>query len=89
MIYDRYITTPRTKTLPDGTVVYMSTMPRTLPTNPLTDPQIVARDVVRMDVLAYNMYGSAQEWWRIASANRKADGSLYFKPGATIIIPSK
>ena len=89
MIYDRYITTPKTKTLSDGTVVYMSTIPKTLAVDPLNDPQLVARDVVRMDVLAFNVYGSAQEWWRIASANRKADGSLYFKPGATIIIPSK
>lgn len=88
-LQDRYSTPVQTKTLPNGRTVYVSLMPKPVPFNVLTDPQITATDVVRMDVMAQNVYGSANDWWRIAAANGKADGSLFFRVGSNIIVPKK
>ena len=88
-LQDRYWYTPETKTLPNGRIAYKSLIPIPIYIDPINDTQITATDVVRMDVLAFNAYGSAHEWWRIAAANAKADGSLYFRPGTTIAIPGK
>jgi len=86
---ERYDTPLDLRTLPNGNVVYRSVIPTTVPTNPLSNNTIFANDALRMDVMAQNVYGDSQEWWRIASANGRFNGSLYFRPGTTIIIPAK
>lgn len=89
MLQDRYDTPLNTKKLPDGKVVYRSLRPKTIIPNPITDVQITATEGTRMDILANNVYGSSTDWWLIASANGRFKGSLYFKPGSSIIIPKK
>lgn len=89
MIQDRYWNTLQTKVLSNGRVVYMSALPRPIYPNLLTDPYITAGDTVRMDVIAQGAYGSPHEWWRLAAANLKVNGSLYFRPGTQIVIPRR
>lgn len=86
---DRYDTPLDLRTTVSGKVVYRSVIPTFVPTDSLTDNTIEANDALRMDVMAQNVYGDASEWWRIAAANGKINGSLYFRPGTTIIIPAK
>lgn len=86
---ERYNTPLDVRTLPNGNVVYRSVIPTTVATNPLTDNSITATDTLRMDVIAQNVYGDSQQWWRIAAANGRANGSVFFQPGTTIIIPAK
>lgn len=83
---DRYVRL-ETKVLPSGRTVYKSARPKSVIVDQLTDISIPATDVARMDVLANNVYGSAQDWWRIASANKLVNGSLYMCPGTKITIP--
>mgnify|MGYP007089350295 CR=1 FL=1 len=85
---DRYATPLVTKKLPDGKVVFRSARPISIKPKPLTDIEITASDVLRMDKLARNAYGSVQDWWVIASANGRVDGSLFFRPGSQVVIPS-
>ena len=83
---DRYQSFTTKKTV-DGKLVYKSLLPKKIVPNPLTDISIPASDISRMDVIANNVYGSAQDWWKIASANGKVNGSLYLTPGKKMIIP--
>jgi hypothetical protein len=85
---DRYATRLDTRQLSTGQLVYRSLLPAAIVPDPLTDPHVLATDSVRMDVLSHNIYGDAAQWWRIASANGRADGSLYFRIGTNIVIPS-
>jgi hypothetical protein len=85
---DRYISL-KTKTLPDGTEVYKSAIPQTVEVNENTDITLVANERDRMDTLAYNIFGNASDWWKIAAANKHVNGSLHIKPGTTLIIPRK
>jgi hypothetical protein len=85
---DRYIKL-ETKVLPNGKTVYKSAIPKSITPDELNDLQIIASDADRMDVLAHNAYGSAQSWWKIAAANKRTNGSLFFKPGTTIFIPKE
>lgn len=85
---DRYENALETKRLPNGKLVYRSARPKRANLNPLSDVTIKASDVRRMDRLAKNAYGNTMDWWKIAAANRRVDGSLYFRPGSDIIIPS-
>jgi hypothetical protein len=82
---DRYRNLKK-KQLSDGTQVYRSAIPITID---LTDAneQFSASELDRMDILASNIYGSALDWWRIAAANKKVNGSIHFKPGQKVIIP--
>lgn len=82
---DRYVKL-ETKRLPDGRVVYRSCRPRAVETNE-ADASFEASSTDRMDVVAHNVYGSAMDWWRIAAANKRVDGSLFLKLGTTVIIP--
>lgn len=84
----RYETPLVAKKLPDGRVVYMSARPVALKPLPLKDLEITSSKAIRMDTLAKNTYGSAVNWWVIASANGRVDGSLYFRAGSKIIIPA-
>lgn len=74
------------KKLEDGRNVYRSSIPISISTTD-SDSKFIAGELDRMDILAKNIFGSAQEWWRIAAANKKVNGSLHFKPGQTVIIP--
>lgn len=82
---DRYVQLT-TKTLKNGQVVYTSAIPIT-PAVTDDDIRLVASETDRMDIIANNVYGAPEEWWRIAAANRLVKGSLHFKPNTTIIIP--
>ena len=87
-VQDRYATTLATKQLPNGRVVYVSLRPLSIKPKPLTDNTLTATDAVRMDKVANDIYRSPLNWWRIASANGLVNGSLFFRDGTTIVIPS-
>jgi hypothetical protein len=75
------------KTLSNGQQVYKSALPKSIKPDTLTDMQIVVGDAERLDVIAHNVYGSAESWWKIAAANTKINGSLFLKPGTILYIP--
>jgi len=84
----RYTTKLVEKKLPDGRTVYQTAKPK--PISPDIDDIIITADERdRSDIIANNVFGSAMEWWRIAAANGRVDGSLHFTPGQRIIIPRK
>ena len=85
---DRYVEL-RTKILPNGRIVYRSARPRPVKVDETTDFQLVATERTRMDVIAHNVFGSSTEWWRIAAANKRVDGSLHMLPNKNLIIPKK
>ena len=71
-----------------GTMVYRTTMPTRI--EPAIDDLIITvGEGDRMDVLANKYYGSASLWYIIAAANNITNGSMHFKPGEKIRIPSK
>ena len=82
---DRYVRLEK-KTLPDGRVVYKSARPRPVVVSD-TDTVVDATITDRCDVIAANVYGSAMDWWRVAAANGRINGSLFLKPGTKVIIP--
>jgi hypothetical protein len=84
----RYQNQLRQVKLDDGRTVYATVRPKVIDTD-VQDVIITADERDRADIIANNVYGSAQEWWRIASGNGKVDGSLHFTPGQQIIIPRK
>lgn len=43
----------------------------------------------RWDTIAYKYLGSAALWYMVANANNKLDGSIFIKPGTTIVIPER
>lgn len=85
---DRYTTQLVATKLPDGRRVFKTAIPRLVNTD-INDVVITASERDRADIMASNMYSSAMEWWRIAAANARVNGSLHFAPGQTIIIPRK
>ena len=84
---DRYETKVETRRTTDGKLVYRSLRPKSIKPDPLTDLQLSATDTTRMDKVSFNVFGTALDWWRLASINGRVDGSLYFRPGTKIIIP--
>jgi hypothetical protein len=82
---DRYVSLT-TKTLANGKVVYNSARPINIDPSP-TDITVTADETDRMDVMANNVYGEASDWWRIAAANKRVNGTLHLPPGAQIVIP--
>lgn len=61
-----------------------------IPVDPIEDViQYVhtARMGDRWDTIAYKYLGSANLWYVIANANGGLNGSIFIKPGKTIIIP--
>ena len=85
---ERYETKLVTRQLPDGRTVYTSAIPRSVKVDE-QDIVIVADQNDRADIIANNVYRTPVDWWKIASANGKVDGSLYFTPGQDITIPRK
>jgi hypothetical protein len=88
-LQDRYANPLKQKQLPNGKMVYRSLRPRSIKPDILNDSQINADDTIRMDKLAANVYSDQFDWWRIASANGRFQGSMFFKPGSIIIIPAE
>ena len=84
----RYSNELRQVKLADGRTVYATARPRVVQTD-VQDIVLTADERDRSDIIANNVYGSAQEWWRIASGNGKVNGSLHFTPGQSIIIPRR
>lgn len=84
----RYSNELRQVKLADGRTVYATARPKVIKTD-VQDIVITADERDRADIIANNVYASAQEWWRIASGNGKVNGSLHFTPGQQIIIPRK
>lgn len=84
----RYETELKQVKLPDGRTVYSTARPKVVTTD-VQDIVITADERDRADIIANNVYGSAQEWWRIACANGRVNGSLHFTPGQQITIPRK
>jgi nucleoid-associated protein YgaU len=61
-----------------------------IPTNPVEEQiqyQHRARAGDRWDTLAYKYLGNAALWHVIANANNGLNGSIFIKPGTTVIIP--
>jgi len=85
---DRYSTELTATKLPDGRTVFKTARPRIVSTN-IDDVVISTGERDRADIMASNVYSSAMDWWRIAAANARVDGSLYFTPGQNVIIPRK
>jgi hypothetical protein len=85
---DRYVKL-ETKILPSGRVVYKSSRPRVVIVDTVNDIILTANEKDRFDVLANNVYGSAQDWWKIAAANKHVNGSLHMLPNLDIIIPKR
>ncbi len=84
---DRYVKLD-TKTLPDARLVYKSARANdVVPTD--TELRIISDEKDRLDIIARSVYGSPVEWWRLAAANRRVDGSLHSLPGKEIVIPKK
>jgi hypothetical protein len=83
---DRYISL-ETKTLPTGRTVYKPCIPISINPDPNTSLTIFASDQDRLDIIGKNVYGSAMDWWRIAAANKRVNGSVHIKPGTPLIIP--
>lgn len=82
----RYQNALETVKLPDGRTVYQTVRPKVISTD-VQDVVITADERDRADIIANNVYGSAREWWRIAAANAKVNGSLHFMPGQQVVIP--
>ena len=88
-LQDRYSTIMQHRQLPNGRLVYRSLLPTTISTDVLSDSHIEATDTLRMDRLAANVYGDPLDWWRLAAVNGRFHGSMFFKPGFTIIISAE
>lgn len=86
---ERYETPMETRTLANGRMVYRSLRPKRYENDPLRDVEILSTLGTRMDKLSNEFFGTSLSWWKIALANGKVDGSLYFKPGTKIVIPVK
>lgn len=71
----------------DGGTRYYGTV---VPINPNIDvfPQThTAQLGDRWDTLAYTYLGNAALWYLLANANNAANGSIFVKPGTTVVIP--
>jgi hypothetical protein len=76
------------KVLPDGRTVYKPARPSVVRQS-ITDAVIYANERDRLDIIAKNVYGDAQQWWRLAALNGRTNGGLHVNPGSEIRIPTK
>lgn len=81
--YARLTTTQRA----DGKTVYRSCRPVTVRVDKVNDTILYANEMDRMDVIANNVYGSPEDWWKIAAANKQVNGSISIPPGTKMYIP--
>lgn len=85
-VNDRYIKL-ETKILPTGKTVYKPCIPISVNSDPNTSLTIIANEDDRMDIIGKNVFGAVMDWWRIAAANKRVNGSIHIKPGSSLIIP--
>ena len=83
---ERYVKL-ETKRRADGKLVYRSCRPATVLADSNNDLITYANEMDRLDVIAHNVYGSAESWWKIAAANQQVNGSLTVRPGTKLLIP--
>lgn len=74
------------KVLPNGRQVYRSARPKNM-TPSDADLRVVADEKDRLDIIANNVYGDPNEWWRLAAINGRFKGSLHTRPNNEIIVP--
>ena len=82
---DRYVNL-EIKVLPNGRQVYRSARPKNMMPSD-ADLRVVANEKDRLDIIANNVYGDANEWWRLAAINGRFKGSLHTLPNKEIIVP--
>lgn len=82
----RYINNIQIKKTDDGKQYYSSAIPYTPSINSV-EYTYVARMGDRWDTIAYEYLGSAARWHEVANVNNSINGSIFIKPGTTIIIP--
>jgi nucleoid-associated protein YgaU len=85
---DRYDKPLEVIQLEDGRTVYRTARPTADSPSP-DDVTIVTNEQDRFDIIAQNVYGRSSDWWRIAAANGKVNGSLTLPVGTTLVIPRK
>ena len=85
---ERYDAPLETTVLTDGRTVYKTARPTAIQATP-GDMSVTMGAPDRFDVIAQNAYGTAAEWWRIASANGNVNGSLTVPIGTVVVIPQK
>lgn len=73
-------------TLSDGRTVYKTARPTAVQRS-TADIIVSIGEQDRFDVLSNNLYGQASNWWIIASANGKVNGSLTVPIGTDVNIP--
>jgi hypothetical protein len=83
---ERYVKL-RTMRRADGKLVYRSCRPATVVSDLANDTTIYASEMDRLDVIANNVYGSSESWWKIAAANHQVNGSISVSAGSKLLIP--
>lgn len=86
---DRYQNLMETRTTPTGKLVYRSLLPKLYTDENSSNVEIYATIATRMDRLAQDFLNSPLNWWKIAAINQSVNGSLFFKPGTSVTLPSK
>lgn len=82
----RYINNLSIQTTDEGQRYYGSAIPVN-PVTELIEYTYQSRVGDRWDTLAYKYLGNAALWYVIANANNSLNGSIFIKPGTTVIIP--
>lgn len=82
----RYLKDPIVKKTEVGKRYYSTVIPTDVEEEKI-QYTYTARIGDRWDTIAYKYLGSAKLWYVIASANNSLNGSIFIKPGTTIIIP--
>lgn len=82
----RYLVDPVIKKTDEGKRYYSTVIPVDSEEEAI-QYTYTARIGDRWDTIAYKYLGSAKLWYVIANANNSLNGSIFIKPGTTIIIP--
>jgi phage tail protein X len=82
----RYADIAKQKTGESKQRVYSSVIYPPIPRQP-SDIYIQTGPGDRLDLLAYNYYGTVEYWWIIAEANGIGKGSFTIPPGLRLRIP--
>lgn len=75
-------------TLSNGKTVYRSCRPVNVVEN-TNDQLMVTDEEDRLDILASTVYGSPEDWWKLAALNKHVNGSLHTRPGTILRIPRR
>jgi nucleoid-associated protein YgaU len=82
----RYLNDVKINKTPIGKRIYTSAIPTDSIQNTI-EYTYNTRIGDRWDTIAHKYLGSAALWYVIANANSGLNGSIFIKPGTTIIIP--